>query len=543
MFVLTQSPSNSSSPFIRIVYSQPIYLLLIYWVILSLIYFKAHPIVLTDDAFQFFVEYEKMGWGGFYQNYGFTSLYYVTHFANIVLYHIFKLNTEAWLLFFTFLHAVSSILLFQFVKTFAQQHQLKQAFYIGLFSSLWFLISPYQTEIICWVATLHYNLSMISFLGMSLFMMRHRENLSPYHTPLSLAYVFILLIMEVPLVFPFCWFLILEGFHFNPLTSKHKKLWFSFLFLIGLYFMSTKLIKGSFIPHYAEQHLSNHNVYQYALNYCRYVWKYLFLGHFIPERTRIYLYFEKWWVLWLLYGSAVGMLLVWRKKIPIPFVLKSILLSFMMLMPMINMFFMVERLNENSRLGYFFSFFIFTTAITLILLFPKVIRNIILFCVLVINFACTLKQAEDGAVAGKIYQSAIRNFPDLKTSKNYLLNLPNHYRGYYMFREVWRLESALKFFKHRTYSFIELNSINLLDANQKIYCNFETDTTIHLSHDGYGIYFMQSNYGATSRSKPWYDLQVDEWSIHETIQIKQYKKSETSFLIFEEDRFKVIPRN
>jgi hypothetical protein len=522
---------------------RPWLLFFLYCIPILFIYIGAHDIVLNDDAFQFFAEYEKESWGGFYQNYGFTSLYYVTHFLNILLYTLFGTNTFYWLIVLILLHAFNAYLGFRVFYRFYTVHQINNAFEIALLGSLFFLLSPSQSENISWVATLHYGISMLFFLAVALYLLNNLQELTnTKKLLLFFVYVLSLLSMEYALVFPFCWFLLIPQSYKSFKSFQNKYLWLGFLIIIPFYFIATKLIKGHFIPHYSERHLINHSLFQYLKSYISYSSKYLLLSHFYKYSSKYYDFLTR---TSLMLSICVGLIIILyyyfkKNKETILVFLKLFVVSFFMLMPIINMFFCIIHQYENNRLGYFFSLLFFQ--LCFFTLYNYIKKGRIAFAVLLLtaNVYFSFIVARDLKIAGHIYKNCVRTFPDLRHKKIYLLNLPNNYKGIYLFRSPWRLEAAISFFNHKEYSFNEIASTNILRANDSFALYTITDTTLKVGHNNLGDYFMRGPYGAYDREDSAYSFDVDEWLMNYEVRFKKPLSAHDQLLLFNQDRFEVL---
>lgn len=521
----------------------PIAIWLIFIGITSTIYYGTQDIVLNDDAFQFFSEFKKEGWGGFYQNYGFSSLYYFTHFFNLLFYHLFGLNNVCWLILLIVLHATNAYLIHCLFNAFYLQHRISNAFLISLAGAILFLISPAQSENVTWVATLHYGLSLLFFLLIGLNIIRGEKEFSSTRILLLLFfYSLSLLTMEFALIFPFCWFLMQMKFSIQTTTIKNKKLWLGFLLLIPVYFITTKFIKGHFIPHYSTEHLENHTPIQYITNYTNYASKHLFLSHFYPSSVRYYNIINHWFslliiwsfILWLFYRYT-------KKKASRAFVLlKLFVLSVFMLMPVINMYFNIIHQYENNRLGYYFSIALFQ--LTTFILFESlhIVRFIGFLIIIILNLYFSYKTTTDAKIAGHIFKHCLETFPDLPKKNIYLINMPNNYKGFYLFRDTWRLSSALDFFYQKQFNFNQIASTNLLNKNDSFYCIIESDSVLRAGHNNPGDYFMKGPYGAYDREDSAYSFDVDEWLMNYEVRFKKPLSTEDRVLLFKKDRFIIV---
>ncbi|MFK7982048.1 MAG: hypothetical protein AB8G86_18860 [Saprospiraceae bacterium] len=80
-------------------------------------------------------------------SFGFPALNQLSILGFYLLYTFFGLNGWPWYLVFCGLHALNAFLSFMICSQFFQHFKLKQARVISFLGALFFLLSPYQTEV------------------------------------------------------------------------------------------------------------------------------------------------------------------------------------------------------------------------------------------------------------------------------------------------------------------------------------------------------------------------------------------------------------
>ena len=512
----------------------------LYFCIVFFFYKNSHAIILTDDAFSFFKLFEENGFAGYSQNYGFTSLYYFTHLVNIIFYKLLGTNTFYWLVLMIFLHSLNAYLCFILFKIYYKKHLIENATLIAGIASFIFLISPFQSENILWAATLHYALCLLLFFGIGIYILSLDKIQSSFsYFIIFLGYITSLLTMEMALVFPFSWYLLKEGFQFDIRKTTFFKVWLGLFTIIPLYFIATKLIKGHFIPHYSEVHLSNHGLVQYATQFLKYVSKTLFFTHFSDHKNVIYTALESPLLLWIVWAIIVSISTIYFIKHPAKtkILLTLFVLSFFFLMPVINMYFMVVHQYENNRLGYYFSIFLFQFFVFMVFQCKTYLRYLILVPYILICFYFTNIVSEDARDAGTIYKTCIQTFPHTKSGIVYLTNLPNNFKGFYLFRNLDRFKEALAFFRDKNPMMIAIAGTSLLHFQDSFRYEFFGDNILRVGHTNYGDYFMKRNLGATNYSEKEFDFMVDEYSLNYQVHFKKPLELNDEILIFQRDRF------
>ncbi len=439
-----------------------------------------------------------------------------------------------------FLHSLNAYLCFILFKIYYKKQLLENATLIAGIASFIFLISPFQSENVLWAATLHYALCLLLFFGIGIYILSLNKIQSCFsYFIIFFGYITSLLTMEMALVFPFSWYLLKEGFQFDIRKTKLLKLWLGLFTLIPFYFIATKLIKGHFIPHYSKVHLSNHGLVQYTTQFLKYVSKTLFFTHFSDHKNMIYTALESPISLWIIWTIIVSISIIYFIKYPTKtrILFTLFVLSFFFLMPVINMYFMVVHQYENNRLGYYFSIFLFQFFVFIVFQCKTYLRYFILVPYILICFYFTNIVSEDARDAGTIYKTCIQTFPDTKSGIVYLTNLPNNFKGFYLFRNLDRFQEALEFFMNKPPSLIAIAGTSLLHLQDTFCYEIIGDTILHFGHKNYGDYFMNRHLGATNYSKKEFDFIVDEYSLNYQVHFKKPLETNVEILMFQRDRF------
>jgi len=98
-------------------------------------------------------------------SFGFPALNQLSILGFYLLYTLFGLNGWPWYLVFGGLHALNAFLSFMLFSRLFQYFTIKQGTSISLMGALFFLLSPYQTEVLVWRACLNYLLVTTFILG------------------------------------------------------------------------------------------------------------------------------------------------------------------------------------------------------------------------------------------------------------------------------------------------------------------------------------------------------------------------------------------
>ena len=458
-------------------YIKPFFLLLVLFIITFLRYLPAIDGRFTSDFYNWVRDYEHGSISELWLCFGYPGLHQLYHIPFYFSYKLFGLNAMAWHLEFTFLHALNAFLVYYLAKEFLSLINKDKKF--ALVTSLLFLLSPFQTEVVAWGATIHYLFTLIFFLSSFLFLIKYLKNKqTKYLILFHFFYILDLFTMELPLVFPGIFIL------FSLVTMSHYKvklktvvinlLLINTLTIIS-YFLLTKIIIGSYIGHYgAESHLifnissASNVLYDYFLKFLvffRYIDTYSikkFLENvFHNDGFKIISF------------SLISIILLKniffsykKKKTILFFVLLNIVFFAISLLPVLNIEMSSMKALTTDRYSYVSSVF-FLIGITLIFSsFQKNISIALSFIYLFINISLLSPTItiwkENGILANKIIDSY--TFYDEKV---YAINNIDMYKGAYLFKNGFVAAIELqkgKMIKGNYHEIGKIYSTSLLDS-------------------------------------------------------------------------------
>jgi hypothetical protein len=481
---------------------------------------------LLDDGLAGLVSFENKGCQGFWQSFGFTSLYYVHDIAMLAVYKLAGKSDLGWFAVMVVMHCMNATLGFVMFKKLYALAALDKGQMIALGGAVLFLLSPYQTENVLWAATLHYAVSLTIFLFSAILLLNALQDgqIKPRSTALvAVLYCMALMTLEISLVFPFAYFVIGAGIILIKRTSvKWSEFLARFIFpllaIIPFYFLATRVIKGHWLPHYGEAHLLNNNIQTYSTNSARYLLKMLGYIHYVkyPLRDSIYSFCLRWkmmLVIELLLIATVFVLLYLKKKKTGAIVFITIvMLSFILLVPSLHMYFMYLFNTQNDRLGYFFSLALYQAlALVLISLFSYAgLGLLIIYGIAGMYFLH--QQALKWTVAGRMQDVCVQSFTWTDSPEVVVLNEPAYYKGVYVFRSDERLLFALDFYKKYkdTGRIKQIFSTCTDTPGDSTVVEIKNDSTLHVKAITSG-WLMHESLGAVDYGTADYYTQIDKW--------------------------------
>jgi hypothetical protein len=416
----------------------------LFCVILSFLYRHCVHTHFLDDSLSAFYHYKLQGASGFCNSFDFPSLYYGHDLFYFGFYFLFGLNDIAWHLLFIALYSLNTLFLFKLSETTVRRFGFSKSTPAAFITCLLFLVCPYQTENILWVATLHYQISMLCLFTGIWLVIRNRGGIAWMHLFFALS----LLTLEISLVFPAIWVIVFLAFH-KSWRGAFKKIILPQALIICFYFISMKLIKGYFLPHYGIEHLLGWSPLVVFSTLLKYFFKLFGFIHFLdyPLREKIYGWCDNYLDLALIwFGIAIVISFFYFKarfKRETTLVIVLLLLAFIAFLPVLNMYFMVLTRVENDRLSFFATPFLFLivafllTRLPVYLYFPT--SAIILLFMKYLLGLYTWYWIN----AAEVQQRTLDSYHWFDKRKVYILNLPENFGGAYIYRKEWRFGSAM----------------------------------------------------------------------------------------------------
>lgn len=525
------------------------------WALTCLAYHYGLGSQFTDDYIAGIVRFMDVGWAGLADSYEFTSLYYGHNIVFYGFYCLFGNSPIAWFLLFTGLHSLNATLTYFFFRKLFANNQFRQANIGALAISLLFLLSPYQTENVIWGATLHYAVSMLCMWCIAwLYIAYLNSGRRLLLVCMYLLFAFALVTLEISLVFPGV-FMVVFALLWQPNTTistmaRHfVNIALPMAAIIILYFSATYLIKGHFIGHYGSGTHMQFNPGTLVSTMWKYYAKLLGFAHWLPYnyQTQLYGLLDKAKVAFAILALAllaIGALYVCRKRYA-TFTFGWGLIIFVLLLPVLNMYFMYLVQGENDRLSYFASPFIYGLPVLLFMwlsrkLFWVYTVSMLVACMVLLQVH-THKWKQAAEVQSKAVDSPLFYNPQ---GDVYLLNLPVYYRGIYVFRSYNRLRLAREF---HSLPNIHDNITYVLSANMQhptdsvVVTTLPEPNTFKVELSAWGIWFWQGNRGAQNVTNDAMSITLDEWGHSYILTIPNLKPTDR-LLYFANDGWHQVER-
>ena len=516
-----------------------LFVFLFFWLTAFALYFNTAGAGFVTDEIGWLQTYKATGWHGIFTAFGDKSLHFVYHLVGFSFWKIFGLNGFAWMVVFVTLHAGIALLSFLVFKELLTKENISSGALIAFAGSLLFVVSPYQTEPLVWYACIHYLVcSFLLLLSFCFLLLYLRKQQQKFIAAFYLTYIVAVFTLEISFAFPV---ILLLFFAFWPSkifvgASRIRLIKILVLPSFGLllfYFLLSKILRGSIVGHYgAAQHL-NFSIPLLMSNLSKYCAKIFLLTQFIPYEKRILLYqlFEKRKFVYALFFAitATGICFTFlHRKLKKEFRISILLFAFFViaLLPILNLFFSSIVNIEGDRFTYFASVFAYHFfVLASIALFRKCGWALIIVF-LFFNVKFLQFNTESWSHSKFIQQSLLKNFRWQQAEKIYLLNVPDNFRGAYMFRSFAPDNSFAETLALRTGENVEDKTTEILEYNMTTVADSVSvekisDTTLKITFAQWGNWWWQNGKGTNNFSDNQYETTTDGWSHSYTIQFHQ----------------------
>jgi hypothetical protein len=518
-------------------FKQPEFLVFILFFVVALcVYYATAGAGFITDQIGWFETYRSMGWKGIFNAFGDRSLHFIYHLLGYSLWRLFGFNGTGWMCSFVFLHSLVGTLSFHLFRKLFQKIVPAKASVISFVGALLFMLSPYQTEVLVWYACVHYLLcaalvllALISFVGY----LKTGKNKNIFYFYLFFGVA--VFTLEISFSLP----LILAGFillfplkHFA--VQDKLKLFLLFvlpsLLVVAAYFVLSKMLRGSFAGHYGVSTHFNFNIALLTANLLKHTAKIFLLSQFWPHEKReaLYLLFQSKVLLFMAAGSLAALAVVFlyrRLSVSFRAVIFLTLCFALALAPILNLYFTSIVNVEGDRFSYLASVFAAQLVSFLVLSLFNHVGWVILFVYLFFNCQFLKTNTESWKNNCTVRKSLLQNFQHVNAPHIFILNLPDNYKGTYMFRtfapdnsfaETYKLMYG-KDFEQRTTQVLSYNMISLTDSVtvEKI-----SDNELKVTFAQWGNWWWTAGKGADSYSTEMYSVLIDEWSHSYNIQFK-----------------------
>lgn len=413
----------------------------------NLFYWPAHGYGMVHDFLGWVIKYQNGDWNDVIHGFGYHGLHPVFHFFNYGFFSLFGLSEMAWGIGFASLHALAAYLLFTFLKNIFELYEIDNSPIISFLASLGFLFGPFQTEAITWNACMHYLLSTIFFLLMARIIVGFLYDSFKWSS-IGLHLMFFvaaILTLEINLAAPFM-MLIVAALYWSKKSFDFRRyvIWVFLPQVVVLvsYFLLNKIVLGEWVGHYGSEKHLNFSPLLLLTNGWKYFFKYSLLVHFWPYKIRevFYIMLENSAVIISITALALGVLIfIYRrfKNQPNSGFLSAgfMLIFFMGVFPIVNLYFMYLMPFQNDRYGHYASMFFYPAAVLLLYWMAPRMKWILVAMYIFLHIFFGFKNVIKCHQAGQIIDGLVSSFKWYDVEEVRLLSLPDNYKGLFLYAD------------------------------------------------------------------------------------------------------------
>ena len=450
---------------------------------------------------------------------------------------LFGYNAWAWHFLQCFLHSLNAVLFYAITKVILNHFNYIKVDRTSLLIALCFLLSPYHTEPVVWGGDINYLLvTNFIFIHLLAFMCFVR---SP---KLKYAAIAVISLLLGSFTHELAWFLLpadlIVAFTLLPtlrdvFSKSNLNLWAISIVAMGLY-LGNKILSGNLVGHYGSSvHLRFH-LKELVPAFFKYILKILCLVNFLPGGLtgQIYGHLDAnvaVIILSLLFLS--GALLLFRYlpkypalKVPVCFFLLFALFVF----PVLNLYFPYWIPIDGDRYCYITSAFLIAAGVTALYAVNAWLSVLSTSIYLAFSVYFLANNIESWHQAGTLMATLENEYQWKNAPHVYILNLPDDFRGAYMYRSLQDpnlfAESFIKYGPDIPASdrITPVIGYNLNAPTDSVIVEVSGKDELHVTLSAWGTWFWRKAEGAPNE----YDdkltkLRVDEWGHSFKVTFKQ----------------------
>lgn len=491
-----------------------------------ILFFPSYRYGFVTDFLSWLHKYEGGSYADVITCFGYNGLHQFFHLINYSIYRLFEFNQLGWYFCFSVLHGFNGYMLFRVLYRILDDRHVRLAAWVSILTSACFMIGPYQIEAVVWKACFHYLMSFGLFISAVYFLLLWLERSSYLHLfAINVLFILSLFTLELNLAWPFMLMtLALVLNHFLHAKRIILILFLPQVVLLASYFLANKLMLGDWVGHYgADQHL-NFDFVLMVGNGFRYLSKYLLFGHHwnIADKLWWYGLFHSYLVVLIGLGFTGILLVVWivkysKSRIEIHLAGMSLLIFFMFLFPIVNLFFSHILFFENDRYGYCASAFFYFSVLLLLSMLPSYFSKLAMLAYSGVVMGLGMMMIFNTYQAGRIQHDLLDNLGDYGDKKVVFLSKADNYRGLILFRDVGNrgkdIPELLHTLKGRSFTseITDVAQFNMLHDSDATDLTFSADGRLQVMIGTPGVWFWKEGIGLNNTETVDYQLELYGW--------------------------------
>jgi hypothetical protein len=431
------------------------------------------------------------------------------------------------------LHALNAVLLFAFVSKLLSVFTYPNSFFPVFIAASCFLISPYHTEVIVWSGAFNYLL-VSCFVFFSLY--SYTSYLVSQKTSAFIATIisFGLAAFSHELGL----FLIPAYMVISLIVKKHDLKKSIYFFLIvsscAVIYLVNRSLSGSVIGHYGAQTHLNFQLVEMIGAVFKYLLKIILLSGFWPVQLQESIYnllqvpSVALLLLALLISCLVFLLLTATKANGRRIYLLFFLLFLVFVFPVLNLYFPYWTKIHADRYCYLPSAFLYTLLMCLLFRYGNIFKWFLPIVYIYFSIVSLTYNLKSWQQAGAMQDSLETDFRWWTATHIYILNLPDNFRGAYMYRSNQPSSFAASFIKwdknrQLEGKIIEVLGYNLNDFSDSVYVEKVSGNKLKVTLAQWGTWWWGDKHGGTNYENEWVRVNTTGNALEYFVEFKQKK--------------------
>jgi hypothetical protein len=492
---------------------------------------------------------------GYYHHYGIwdfvnskdfnvKSSYQITHIQLFTFISLFGIHPIPWFLLQTSLHAVNGVLIFYFCKKIFSDFSIPNGTNIALVGTLLFIVNPNITEITIWKGGYHYLPGLLFQLMLLIWaqaFMKTGDKKYLYYSPI--LFFISTFSLEIFYLTPWLCLILMVGYYWKNLIDQKtfqttiKLLFVPQILLFCIHLIYFRLRFGSWIAHYGTTGELFFNLKDFLPKLPKYLATLIGFSAQLPHEKakHIYTFLNIPIVYFSFYGIifiVVVLIFIRFKKMSSNLQASAILLCMSLLcVSIISPIYFDEMMQVyNSRRCYELSFPLYMLfSIIVFSLFRNPKYTYIFFSsYLTVFSALGIRKALDWRRADKIQRGILNNYKWQKNKQIIILNMPTYYKDIRIIpiNKQNEFEENLLVFGHDTTikPIQYVSSYNMINIWDGAHVNMLDSTTLKVTLNQWGSWWMYNFCGATDTENEVYRLEMKDVGHEYILHLKQPSK-------------------
>jgi hypothetical protein len=415
---------------------------------LFFLYLPCYKAKFFSDYLSWAKVYHDQGWSGIGNNFGDVSLKYTYHAVMYAGYAILGWSAMGWFVFLTMLYALTTAMLYRFVERLLNLFNYDEAQKVALCTAAFFIVFPYQSEVIVWAAAIHYLIAVILSLGILLLLLKYLASSRNAWQVVGILALFIVAMFatEVIIALPLVICIIGVVAKLNKVTTLSiAKLCYCIvlpcILVIVAFFGLTYQKFGNAVGHYGSDTHLKLDWGIWAAGYIKYVLKFVFLVRYWPLSWASLI---NWItqptpaiciVIVFLCVLAIILIKQYKSQKRISAAMLLWLLFSISLLPVLNLHTPFMSTLESDRLGYFASAFYIALLATILMSIKSLFwRRLLVVLMFILFLVASIRNVGVWRFNGKAYYNLLETFPVNVSGTVYVLDVADDYKGAYFLR-------------------------------------------------------------------------------------------------------------